>query len=323
MNQETQWNDLFTIQNKFINTIGDDNRLKYADTDSAYISITLPFNKKEDNRKTVDYAQKITRKMNDVYLNALNYYVGNFGNMDTDYNTMDFKSEVVAYRGFFLKKKFYSLGIIWDEGEFFDKLKRKITGGQIAKADITHITENIITEIYDILVMNQDEVELRSMYKKIFVDLKNKSSIRLRNSIKSYNFKDFGIPKKWGLKKGKTITPQVVGAKLYNTIVTDIFRPGDSFLKIQIKVNLGKFKKYIKDKPNMNSDSNYFLCDKDVTSKMNIISIPTDLTSDEHSELKKIFEESGITLDYDTIMNFNIGLKMAPFELLFPDRYKI
>ena len=33
---------------------------------------------------------------------------------------MNFKSEVIAFKGFFGAKKFYGLGIIWKEGTFYD-----------------------------------------------------------------------------------------------------------------------------------------------------------------------------------------------------------
>lgn len=321
---ELEFKKMFHLESDFVQNIEKDPRLMYADTDSAYVLVKLPFNKFENIRQTVDYSQKVCIKMNEVYIDALNYYVGKFGHMDLEFNTMDFKSEVVAFKGFFGKKKFYALAKIWDEGEFYDEPKPKKTGGQIAKADITAITKEIITEIYNIIVMDVKEVDLRSMYKKIFIDLKNKSSMRLRNSIKNYNFADFGIPKKWGMKAAKRITAQVIGGKLYNTVIADEFRPGDSFLMIQIKINnISKMKKYIKEKPLFNTDNRYFLCDDDINSKLKTISIPNGLQENDTKKVIETLNEMGVVLDFDTIMNFNITLKMDPFINLFPQKIRL
>ena len=58
----------------FIETIEKDPYQLYCDTDSDYLLIKLTFNKNEDHRKTVDYCQKLTIRMNEAYIAALDLY---------------------------------------------------------------------------------------------------------------------------------------------------------------------------------------------------------------------------------------------------------
>jgi len=78
----------------------------YSDTDSSYALVPLPFSKFEDLHQTVDYVQDVAKKINDEYIKTFNETIVKYGNVNPDYNFMDFKSEVIAYRGFFNAKKF-------------------------------------------------------------------------------------------------------------------------------------------------------------------------------------------------------------------------
>jgi negative regulator of genetic competence, sporulation and motility len=105
---ENQINPLIIVKPNFIENIAENEQLLYADTDSAYLLYNLPFNKFQDIYQLVSYIQGLARELGKLYNESLNYY-GTFANLDPEYNTMDFKSEVVAYRGFLGGKKFYGL----------------------------------------------------------------------------------------------------------------------------------------------------------------------------------------------------------------------
>ena len=119
---------------------------------SAYVLIKLPFSKTKDIQKTVIYCQAIAERLNKSYQKALELYFYRASNWHPDYNAMNFKSEVIAFKGFFGAKKFYGLGIIWKEGTFYEELDLKTTGGQIKKADITKVTKEMLSEIYILYV---------------------------------------------------------------------------------------------------------------------------------------------------------------------------
>lgn len=324
MDQVIDENHPWYLPPDFIELTDDDNYLLYADTDSSYLLYDLPFDKFEDIHKLVDYIQRIAKELNVIYNDALNYYVGTFANMNPKYNTMDFKSEIIAYKGFFNSKKFYALAKAWDEGTFFEsKPKLKTTGGQIRKSDVTVLTKALLDEVYQLLVTDVYQIDLVQMYRIIFVELKNKYKLQIRKNIEELEFKQFTIPKKWG-KTEKTIPIHVTGAKLFNTIVEDVFRPSDSFTVLKINIDSTKLIEYIKTLNIV--DDKYYITHKtanELREKINVISLPPDLSSDQKTKLINIMKKLDIKLDVDDIMNFNIDMKLDPFEKLFDDNIRM
>ena len=108
---------------------------------------------------------------------ALELYFYRASNWHPEYNAMNFKSEVIAFKGFFGAKKFYGLGIIWKEGTFYDELDLKTTGGQIKKADITKVTKEMLSEIYILLCLKLEATDQKLMYNTIFKKIKETSCI--------------------------------------------------------------------------------------------------------------------------------------------------
>lgn len=301
----------------FIEKTDTDEVLLYADTDSAYLLYNLPFDKYDDIYKLVDYIQGIARELGTIYNEALEYYLCNFAGLNPKYNTMDFKSEVVAYRGFFNTKKFYSLAKCWDEGTFFEeKPKLKTTGGQIRKSDVTPITKDLLNDVYSTLVMSRD-TNMVSLYRKLFIEIKNKYTLEITQSIKEMKFNRFAVPKKWG-STAKIIPPPVTGAKLYNTIMEDTFRPSDSFIVVKIIIDIDRLLKFYED--NTIVKDKFLLQSYDVLKlgdKINVISIPPDMDDSQRENLLKRFNELNIKLDINEIINTNIGKKLEVFEKLF------
>ena len=315
LNNIDERHDLF-IPVGFMETIEKDPYQLYCDTDSDYLLIKLTFDKNEDHRKTVDYCQRMTLRMNEAYMSALDLYFYKIANWHPDYNTMDFKSEVVAYRGFFCTKKFYALGKVWDEGKFLGELETKKTGGQIKKADATKVSKEMLGDIYKLLTVDQSIDDEVVLYNKIFIEIKNKYVMKLKEAIKNSEFEYFTIPKKWSFGDKKNIPPAISGAKLYNRVIKDSFTIGDAVLVLPIKYNMPLMKKEFEKTKNPNE---FMMQNNELTSKINVISLPpaSKLGEKDKEFIKQRFQELQISLDYDTIMNFNIDMKLEPFKNLF------
>ena len=287
---------------------------------SAYLMYNLPFDKFEDINQLVSYIQGLARELGNLYNESLNYY-GQFANLDPEYNTMDFKSEVVAYRGFFGAKKFYALAKCWDEGTFFnEKPKVKKTGGQIVKADVTPLTKAMLEEIYDVLITDFKSTDLRVIYQKIFIVIKNKYMMMIKKELNGFNIDEFSSPKKWG-KTEKSVPPQVTGAKLYNAIIRDTFRPSDSFIMIKIVIDPYKLLEFLK--VNVGNEFALSYADADrLRKKINVISVPVNMSDEEKQLLSNRLRELSIQLDFQDIINFNINMKLDPYVKLFPENIR-
>ena len=288
---------------------------------SAYLMYNLPFNKFQDIYQLVSYIQGLARELGKLYNESLNYY-GTFANLDPEYNTMDFKSEVVAYRGFLGGKKFYGLAKCWDEGTFFnEKPKVKKTGGQIVKADVTPLTKAMLEEIYDVLITQFDIVDLGAIYQKIFIVIKNKYMMMIKKELSNFNINEFSTPKKWGDTK-KSTPPHVYGAKLFNAIIRDTFRPTDSFIMIKIQIDPYRLIDYLKTCSNQNEFALSVAEATELKSKINVLCVPTHMPDEDKELLNIRLRELNIQLDFQDIINFNINMKLDPYVKLFPEKIR-
>jgi len=286
----------------------------YSDTDSSYMKIPLPFSKTKDTHKTVGYIQTLAKEMNTNFTDIFNDTVVKYGNVNPKYNLMDFKSEVVAYRGFFNAKKYYGLAKMWDEGTFFDDPKVKKTGGQIVKADSTQITLDLLNEIYHVLLLDFEITDEIQLYQKIFIKIREKYLKRTNTAVKNLDFHEFGIPKKWGIRELKTVPKQVLGAKLYNYLFQNNIRSGDSVLQCQIITNPNLLlQHWANNKPN----SKYQIDQKDINQKLNVISFPSDISKDQVDRIKPVFDQFNIRFDLRNILDFNVNMKLDQFQKLF------
>jgi len=290
-----------------------------ADTDSSYSLIPLPFSKFEDAHRTVEFTQNLAKKFNEEYLRTFNETVVKYGNVDPAYNLMDFKSETVSYRGVFLAKKYYGLAKLWDEGTFFIEPKLKKTGGQIVKADSTKIIIDLLTEVYRVLLLDFSITNEIELYRKLYIDLNRKYTARVEKAVNDMDYKEFGIPKKWGLGSLKTIPKQVQGAMLYNWLFNDILRPGDGVLQCQLIINSERLTQYYDSHP---KKSKYQLPKELITKKLNVISFPVDMTDNDYLKVQELFKELNIRFDLGTITNFNVGMKLSQFSRVFTEETK-
>jgi len=312
--------DIYTFPDKWVETVDKNDTNRYSDTDSAYILFALGFSKFEDDHKTVDYSQEMAKKINENYLDVLNNKVGPYIGINPKFNLMNFKSEIVAYRGFFNAKKYYALAKIWEEGNFYEKPNLKKTGGQILKADSTKLIYDLLNEIYQYLVLRFDITDENELYRIIFKELKEKYSGLILESFKNFTIKNIGIPKKWGLRDFKSIPGHVVGSMFYNTFFENTLRPGDSILAFQVKLNnLKLIDEKFQEKMKANEINEWTLSKDMINSKLNMFAVPSGISPEKLKEIKQLFLEYNIELDFDTILNFNVIKKLDQFEKLFSD----
>lgn len=281
---------------------------------SAYVLIKLPFSKTKDIQQTVIYCQAIAERLNKSYQKALELYFYRASNWHPEFNAMNFKSEVIAFKGFFGAKKFYGLGIIWKEGTFYDELDLKTTGGQIKKADITRVTKEMLSEIYVLLCLKLEATDQKLMYNTIFKKIKNKYTLKLREAIAKMDLSYFVIPKKWSFGEKKVVPAQIVGAKFYNRIIKDTISIGDSVSVLPIKFNFKTVIEWLEKNPCSNDN---MMTNEEFSTKINYISLPVKISPDEFQFIQNRFKELSIVMNVDDIINFNIDMKLEPYKKLF------
>ncbi len=218
-----------------------------------------------------------------------------------------------------MAKKYYGLAKLWDEGTFFTEPKLKKTGGQIVKADSTKIIFDLLSEVYNTLLLDFNITDEIKLYHKLYFELKEKYTKRVELAVDTMNYKDFGIPKKWGIGALKTIPKQVEGAMLYNWLFSDSIRPGDGVLQCQLIINSDRLAQYSDSHP---KKSKYELPRERITKKLNVISFPTDMTEDDYRKVQERFQELNIRFDLRTIINFNVDMKLDQFSKLFSEDTK-
>ena len=305
--------DLF-VQEGFVNKTDKDAYQVYSDTDSAYVLIKLPFSKTKDIQQTVIYCQAIAERLNKSYQKALELYFYRASNWHPEFNAMNFKSEVIAFKGFFGAKKFYGLGIIWKEGTFYDELDLKTTGGQIKKADITRVTKEMLSEIYILLCLKLEATDQKLMYNTIFKKIKNKYTLKLREAIAKMDLLYFVIPKKWSFGEKKVVPAQIVGAKFFNRIIKDTISIGDSVSVLPIKFNFKTVIEWLEKNPCSNDN---MMTNEEFSTKIKYISLPVKISPDEFQFIQNRFKELSIVMNVDDIINFNIDMKLEPYKKLF------
>ena len=281
---------------------------------SAYVLIKLPFSKTKDIQQTVIYCQAIAERLNKSYQKALELYFYRASNWHPEFNAMNFKSEVIAFKGFFGAKKFYGLGIIWKEGTFYDELDLKTTGGQIKKADITRVTKEMLSEIYVLLCLKLEATDQKLMYNTIFKKIKNKYTLKLREAIAKMDLSYFVIPKKWSFGEKKVVPAQIVGAKFFNRIIKDTISIGDSVSVLPIKFNFKTVIEWLEKNPCSNDN---MMTNEEFSTKINYISLPVKISPDEFEFIQNRFKELSIIMNVDDIINFNIDMKLEPYKKLF------
>jgi hypothetical protein len=287
-------------------------------TDSLFIQV---FNKDEFNKlgyelkpekEVIDEIEEkfvlpVSKKINK---NLIEYWNNNLLkklNVDPEWNTIDFKTEIVMDKILLLGvKKRYVCRIFKEEKTYYIPPKLKFTGIEIKRSDSSRLTKYALQKIIDIIFTYEDRKERIQETKKLVLDIKKKFD----NAKKEYDFELVGIPSSWGIKEYKSIPTYVYGALLYNTLVQDICRPGVKGYRIHIKLNIPKIKEIIsnlKNKSDFQFDLKTF---ESISNKLDIIFIPPEFNKEKIKQLEK---DKIIQIDWDTQYNKIIKEKLETY----------
>ncbi len=212
-------------------------RVLYSDTDSIYITIPT----KEDRTKmSTEDKWQIVLKTADKINNAIIKYMQDYylpkSNINGEHNMTDFKSELLASSIMFTGvKKNYAYTMECVEGVKLDVPKVKYTGIQVIKSDTSKLTQGMLRDMIENVILNIAVTEKS----KALVEIVNIWDKKFKEDIADFDFNIIGIPGKWG-KKIQFIN----GMKLYNFLVNDeVFNSGSSGKFIYCRfTNKHKFK---------------------------------------------------------------------------------
>ncbi len=211
-------------------------------TDSIYIIIptVIPANemKKEERwTKLISVAKDI----NDAIIKYMKEYYLPRSNILPTHNMTNFKTELLMTSMFFTGvKKHYAYNTECIEGNFLEKPEVEYKGVPIVKSNAAKLSQNMLREMIEGVMLNLNvKVEDKE---KALMDVVNNQMKLFQNDIKKLEFKNIGIPSKWGRQI------QIVnGMLLYNLIMgQEVFNSGSSgrFIYCQFR-NKNKFNKEI------------------------------------------------------------------------------
>ena len=163
--------------------------------------------------------------------------------------------------------------------------------------DATPLTLAMLKEIYHVLVEEFELTDLRLIYQKIFITIKNKYLFIIKKELNAFNIDQFSTPKKWGDTK-KSIPTHVYGAKLYNAIIRDTFRPSDSFIMIKIKIDVYKLLEFLKGCSNNNEFAMSYEEASVLKAKINAISVPINMNDEDKALLGQRLKDLNIQLEF-------------------------
>jgi len=315
----------------FIETVEQSPALLYADTDSLYICaqnknetehgedfkdiyITNK-NDKDQWPNVIEQANIMAREINDEIGFQLAENLGTRAGLDPDYQSIFFKTEVIEVRMIqFNVKKTYALAYFYDEGKILENPVTKKTGGQINKSSTPRLSKRVFEDIYYNLLYT-DVQTVEELKEKIFVELYNKHINDFKSYFDAMNFREIGLPYKYGF--GKNMTKWIWGAMFYNTFFKDELRPGASMYALYIRYNQNKLKNLLMK----NKFNSFQLNSNSVDRKWDMISIPVELGSEFYDLYKKeidwLKQEIDFELSWDHNKDIVVDKKFLQFKTFF------
>ncbi len=200
----------------FYNKVEESGYLKnilYGDTDSIFVVVPNKDSEKLTTEEKMKFADKAADGINTAILKYLNEYLLPKSNIPIVNNTTFFKSEMLFDSIMFLDvKKNYAYKILAKKGKIFKEPKVKYTGIQVVKSDASKITQDMLKEMIEDIVLNP-EINIKEKLlnlTNIVTDFHNQFNECCDNL--DLNFISF--PGKWS-KKDMFIN----GMKMYNHII--------------------------------------------------------------------------------------------------------
>ncbi len=248
----------------------------YSDTDSLFLTIPIKDADQLSTEQKLEIANKVSDDINEAIVKYLNQHLLQKSNVSLEQNTTFFKSEMLMDAIMFLDvKKNYAYKILAKKGKIFKSPKISYTGIQVVKSDAAKLTQDLLKEIIENVILNTN-IDNKDKISKISEIVNNFYNYFLEKCA-NLEINEIAFPGKWQRKD-----MFINGMKLYNHIVKqEIFSMGSA----------GNFIYCIFRKPKM------FSID---ISKTNGICIPY---SYDKELLKNKFDEFGIEIDKKTQWN--------------------
>lgn len=246
-------------------------------TDSLFLSVPHKDSLTMTTEEKMKFIDKVAEDINDIIKKYLNEYYLPKSNINPDYNTTYFKSEMLMESIMLLDvKKNYAYKILAKKGKIFKEPKISYTGIQVVKSDASPMTQCLLKELIENVSLNSNIINQKERIKSI-TDIINKYYTKFHFMCDNLEINFISFPGKWSKK-----IMFINGMQLFNFIMNkEIFGQGSSanFIYCSFK------------NPKIFNGSGLDM------SKVNGICIPHKY---EKEEVKKKFEEYQICIDKDT-----------------------
>ena len=195
----------------------------YSDTDSLFIVVPDQNSNQKTTEEKMEIANKVSEDINSAIITYLNNYLLPKSNISSNKNMTFFKSEMLFDSIMFLDvKKNYAYKILAKKGKIFKTPKVNYTGIQVVKSDAARITQNILKDMIEEVILNP-EIAAKNRLTKIseIIDNYYKTFIDCCDNL---DLAEISFPGKWQKK-----SMFIEGMKLYNFIMRkEIFSPGSA-----------------------------------------------------------------------------------------------
>jgi hypothetical protein len=198
-------------------------RILYGDTDSLFVVVPAKDADKLSTEEKLKISDNASEEINNAIIKYLREYFLPKSNISPDSNMTFFKSEMLMESIMFLDvKKNYAYKILAKKGKIFKEPKIKYTGIQVVKSDSSKITQDMLKNMIEDIVLNPEINEKEKLPKlSQIVNEYHEKFIQCCNNL-DLNYISF--PGKWSKK-----VQFVNGMQLYNYIMKkEIFSLGSA-----------------------------------------------------------------------------------------------
>jgi hypothetical protein len=201
----------------------------YGDTDSLYIYVPKDFKSVEESIKG---CEEVAEQINDIIQLYYNSFLLPKMGVDPKFNETFFKTELTADSIMFLEtKKNYAYKPTSIKGKVLDKTKVKYIGIPVVKSDTVPFTKDLLRRLVEEIALKKGVDKIAEL-QKAYLEARS----TLEKHITEFDFEYIAAPGKWSDKDYDSEPAQIIGMRLYNTLLDkDVFRPGAFSLYIPIK----------------------------------------------------------------------------------------
>lgn len=198
--------------NTIMNTVGVEYCI-YSDTDSIFVNMEPLVEEMgvTDRDNIVDFLDKVGDKVND----KLTEFFGELGGiLNTNYNKMNMKREVISSASIFRSKKNYAMKVWDNEGVRYDDPYYKIMGIEVVRSTTPKFIKTRIREALIMMLSDCDRTELIDYVAKVRKEFFASTDIQQTAFPKGTNDLEKWMDERNVFKKGTPI--HVRGALLFN-----------------------------------------------------------------------------------------------------------